>query len=54
MSDSVTRGADAPRSKRAYIPAVGPRLKVLLYFVFALTALLGANSAYLAGITEAA
>src|SRR5260221_9603974 len=34
-----------------YVPAVGPRLKRLLLVVFALVALLGANSAYLAGIT---
>ena len=30
---------------------VGPRLRVLLYFVFGLVALLGANACYLAGIT---
>ncbi|MGH7201545.1 MAG: multiheme c-type cytochrome, partial [Planctomycetaceae bacterium] len=34
-----------------YVPAVGPRLKILLYVVFALLALLGANSLYLASIT---
>lgn len=31
--------------------AVGPRLRLLLYFIFGLVALLGANSAYLASIT---
>ena len=37
-------------NRAAYVPAVGPRLRVLLWFVFALLALLGANSAYLAGV----
>lgn len=37
--------------RRAYVPAVGPRLKVLLLIVFALAALLGANSVYLASVT---
>lgn len=41
-----------PRAaERVYVPAVGPRLKVLLYVVFAFIALLTANSAYLAGIS---
>lgn len=39
----------APR--RVYVPAVGPRLKILLLVVFALAALLGANSVYLASVT---
>ena len=34
-----------------YVPAVGPRLKKLLFVVFALFALLGVNSAYLSAIT---
>jgi len=34
-----------------YVRAVGPRLRVLLSFIFGLVALLGANSAYLASIT---
>src|SRR5258706_15353371 len=34
-----------------YVRAVGPRLRVLLSSIFALVALLGANSAYLASIT---
>ncbi len=37
--------------KRSYVPAIGPRLKKLLYVVFVLLALLGANSVYLASIT---
>ncbi|MEY4180645.1 MAG: hypothetical protein RLY70_4219 [Planctomycetota bacterium] len=47
--DSTTGGAG--REKRVYVRAVGPRLKILLFIVFALTALLGANSLYLASIT---
>ncbi|HZL34072.1 MAG TPA: multiheme c-type cytochrome [Tepidisphaeraceae bacterium] len=38
-----------PRPK--YVRAIGPRLRVLLFVVFALTALLAANSAYLLGVT---
>jgi len=41
---------DAPQRQK-YIRAVGPRLRVLLYVVFALFALLGANSVYLSSIT---
>src|SRR5687768_15174372 len=36
--------------RRRYVRAVGPRLRVVLYVVFALVALLGANSAYLLAI----
>ena len=38
-------------ARRKYVRAVGPRLRKLLYLVFALVALLGANSVYLASIT---
>src|SRR2546430_16858946 len=41
----------APFPKKKYVKAVGPRLRILLLVVFALVALLGANSAYLVGIT---
>jgi tetratricopeptide (TPR) repeat protein len=37
--------------KKKYVRAVGPRLRLVLYVVFALVAVLGANSAYLATIT---
>jgi tetratricopeptide (TPR) repeat protein len=37
--------------RRKYVRAVGPRLRILLYVVFALFALLGANSVYLSSIT---
>ena len=33
-------------ARKPYVPAVGPRLRIVLWIVFALTALLGANSAY--------
>src|SRR2546425_3548362 len=42
-------GANPQRKK--YVRAVGPRLRLVLYVVFGLVALLGANSAYLASIT---
>lgn len=38
-------------ASRKYVRAVGPRLRKLLYLVFALVALLGANSVYLSSIT---
>ncbi len=37
--------------RRAYVRAVGPRLRLVLFTVFGLFALLGANSAYLSAIT---
>tara|TARA_B100000029_G_C17592430_1_gene962981 strand:+ start:3 stop:2810 length:2808 start_codon:yes stop_codon:yes gene_type:complete len=37
--------------KRRYVRAVGPRLRILLFGIFILFALLGANSAYLSSIT---
>lgn len=39
------------RRGRAYTPAVGPRLKLLLTVIFGVVALLGANSVYLVAIT---
>lgn len=44
----LSTGASAPRKVRR---AIGPKLRKLLYVVFALLALLGANSGYLASIT---
>ncbi|MBK8270422.1 MAG: tetratricopeptide repeat protein [Planctomycetes bacterium] len=41
----------APHKKKKYLPAVGPRLKVLLAFIFGLVALLGVNSVYLSAVT---
>jgi tetratricopeptide (TPR) repeat protein len=54
MSDSH---ADAVASesqvgtRRKYVPAVGPRLRVLLFVIFGIVACLGANAAYLASVT---
>jgi tetratricopeptide (TPR) repeat protein len=49
---SIANSPAAPRPARPrVIPAVGPRLRVLMWFVFALIALLGANSVYLAAVT---
>ena len=39
------------RRGRVYTPAIGPRLKVLLYVVLGGVALLGANSVYLASVS---
>lgn len=47
--DSLPAG-NAPLKKQ-YVRAVGPRLRVLLFFIFGLVAILGANSAYLVSIT---
>src|SRR5437773_7355847 len=38
------------RRKNVYEPAIGPRLKVLLLFIFACVALLGATGVYLVAI----
>ncbi len=52
MSDPnpVPRKAGPPRRVR-YVPAIGPRLGKLLIVLFALFAVLGVNSVYLASIT---
>lgn len=42
---------ELPATPRKYVPAVSGRLKKVLYVVFALVALLGANGAYLSTIT---
>lgn len=49
MSDAVTR----PRPRRRYVPAVGPKLRKVLFVVLGLFALLAINSTYLAGVTFA-
>lgn len=36
---------------KKYVPAVGPRLKIVFYAVLAMVAVLGANSVYMASIT---
>src|SRR5262245_62835600 len=49
--DSLQAGSSHLLQPKKYVRAVGPRLRKLLYVIFALVALLGANSAYLAAIT---
>ncbi|MFO1511813.1 MAG: multiheme c-type cytochrome [Verrucomicrobiota bacterium] len=49
MSHEPPSNKPAPRQK--YVRAIGPRLRILLYFIFALVALLAANSVYLSAIT---
>ncbi|MCP4245679.1 MAG: hypothetical protein GY778_01390, partial [bacterium] len=52
MSGGAATGTATGRPKRVrYVPAVGPRLKKLLFVVFGLFALLAANAAYLSAIT---
>ena len=48
---SIPEEKPSSRPVRKYVPAIGPRLKLLLNAVFFLVALLGANSLYLAAIT---
>src|SRR5215510_2119426 len=49
MTEQTSPPNPAPRKK--YQRAVGPRLRVLLYFIFGLVAILAANSVYLSAIT---
>jgi tetratricopeptide (TPR) repeat protein len=51
MSATTDSPSTARPPRKPYVPAVSPGLRKLLYFLFALLALLGANSAYLAGVT---
>ena len=51
MTDSSRNTESTPRTKRFSKQPVGPRLRLLLYAVFALVALVGVNSAYMASIT---
>ncbi len=48
---TVVSAADGVPRPRGPIPAVGPRLRILMWSVFALVAVLGANSVYLASVT---
>jgi hypothetical protein len=43
--------SEAPPPRKKYVRAVGPRLRVLLLFIFGLVAVLAANSVYLSAIT---
>src|SRR5688572_26496601 len=52
MMPSEPAEPDAPRPVlKKYVRAVGPRLRILLFFIFGLVALLAANSLYLLSIT---
>lgn len=44
-------GNPANRPRPTYIPAVGPRLRLLMWVLFAFIAVLGANSVYLVSVT---
>src|SRR5262245_53680269 len=44
-------GPQPTPARKKYVRAVGPRLRMLLYGIFGLVALLGANSVYLASVT---
>ncbi len=48
---STDDGSPTEIKTKRYVRAVGPRLRLVLYFIFGLFALLGANSVYLASIT---
>ena len=48
---SSDESATPSPARKKYVRAVGPRLRVLLLFIFGVVALLGANSVYLASIT---
>jgi tetratricopeptide (TPR) repeat protein len=48
-NENPPAGAAPPKQK--YVRAVGPRLRLLLNFIFGLFAVLGANSVYLASVT---
>jgi tetratricopeptide (TPR) repeat protein len=51
IADQPSAAEPAPRVRKPYVPAVGPRLRKLLWIILFLLALLGANSIYLASIT---
>src|SRR5437867_5357821 len=48
-TNGVSPESGSPKVK--YLRAVGPRLRVLLLFIFGLVAVLAANSVYLSAIT---
>src|SRR6185503_9312613 len=49
MPENIDPASRAPKKK--YVRAVGPRLRILLLFIFGLVAVLAANSVYLSAIT---
>jgi len=48
---SDQRTPDTPPERKKYVRAVGPKLRLLLVFIFGLVAILAANSFYLSAIT---
>jgi len=50
-TNPAATGATPRPPRHVVVPAVGPRLRVLMWFCFFLIALLGANSVYLASVT---
>ena len=48
---SPNSGEPNPPARKTYVRAVGPRLRILLFIILGLFALLGANSAYLGSVT---
>src|SRR5438034_10481884 len=48
---TVHASSGTPPPKKKYVRAVGPRLRILLLFIFGLVAVLAANSVYLGAIT---
>ena len=48
---TVPTADNNPAPRKKYVRAVGPRLRLLLYFIFASVAVLAANSIYLSAIT---
>jgi tetratricopeptide (TPR) repeat protein len=50
MADSAVNPAGHPARKK-YVRAIGPRLRVLLYFILGVVAVLAANSVYLGAIS---
>lgn len=48
---SSAAGSSSGSARPSYVRSVGPRLRILLYFVMGLAAILGVNSIYLSSIT---
>ena len=51
MTDTLSAATARPALRRRYVPAIGPRLRKLLFVVLGLFALLAVDSLYLGGIT---
>ena len=51
MAESSPPAGKPPVRKKPYVRSVSGRMRVLLYFIFGLVAVLAANSAYLSSVT---